>query len=458
MATASPSRVLVCDNLVEFCDEMRAILEPMGLEVVTELSPVRALERLAAERFDLFITTLIIPEMGGLEIIRRVRGAGNPVPILMITGYGSPRAAIEVIRLGASDYMEKPVEPEELKARVRKLLLRQKSDPPARSRFKLADLVSQDPAMKAIFDMVEAVAVSNSRVLILGETGTGKQLIARALHACSPRRNLPFVEINCAAIPENLLESELFGHERGAFTGATSQRIGRFEEAGAGTLFLDEIGEMSLPLQAKLLRVLQDGKFSRVGGQRTLQSQARVIAATNRDLQKDAAEGRFRSDLFYRLHVISLTLPPLRQRPADIPLLCEHFLKRYSPHPRFKQTLSEEALRALQRYSWPGNVRELENLMERLAVLHPRSVIGLDALPEKVLQEAAARPAETVTYTGTYREARKRFEREYVEMMLRAHGGNMAAAARAAGMDRSQFFRLVRRHKLQPAKVYLPAG
>jgi DNA-binding NtrC family response regulator len=456
MATTAARRILVCDNIPEFCGEVRDILQTLDLEVVIELSPVRALERLAREDFGLLITTLIIPEMGGFEIVRRVRGAGNPVPILMITGYGSPKAAIEVIRLGASDYMEKPVQPEELKARVRKILRQQGPDETAKSRFKLADLVSQDPAMKAIFDMVEAVAISNSRVLILGETGTGKQLIARAIHACSPRRKEPFVEINCAAIPENLLESELFGHERGAFTGATAQRIGRFEEAGAGTIFLDEIGEMSPAVQAKLLRVLQDGKFNRVGGQRTLQSQARVIAATNRDLQQEAEAGRFRPDLFYRLHVISLTLPPLRQRPADIPLLCEHFLKRYSPHPRFKQGFTEEAMSVLQRYSWPGNVRELENTMERLAVLHPRSELGLDALPEKILQEAALRPAEPAAFTGSYREARARFERDYVATMLKAHHGNMAAAARAAGMDRSQFFRMVRRHGLQPRRVYAP--
>jgi transcriptional regulator with GAF, ATPase, and Fis domain len=309
--------------------------------------------------------------------------------------------------------------------------------------------------MKAIFDMVEAIAVSNSRVLILGETGTGKQLVASAIHACSPRRKEPFVEVNCAAIPENLLESELFGHERGAFTGATSQRIGRFEEAGAGTLFLDEIGETSHAVQAKLLRVLQDGKFSRVGGQKTLQSQARVIAATNRDLQKEAEENRFRPDLFYRLHVISMTLPPLRRRPADIPLLCEHFLRRYSPHPRFKQSFTDDAQRLLQRYSWPGNVRELENLMERLAVLHPKSILGVEVLPDTLLREAAVRPAGITTYTGTYREARERFEHDYVEMMLKAHQGNMAAAGRAAGMDRSQFFRLVHRHGLKEKPLLL---
>ncbi len=450
MATPFPSRVLICDDLPEFCDEVGEIIAAMGLDVTVSHSPRRTLELLRTESFDLLITTLVIKEMGGLELIRRVRGAGHRLPILIITGYGSPTAALEVIRLGASDYMDKPVHPEELKARVRKLLMRHGRNPAAHSRSKLADLVSHDPAMKAIFDMVEAIAVSNSRVLILGETGTGKQLIARAIHACSPRRKEPFVEVNCAAIPENLLESELFGHERGAFTGATSQRIGRFEEAGAGTLFLDEIGETSHAVQAKLLRVLQDGKFSRVGGQKTLQSQARVIAATNRDLQKEAEANRFRPDLFYRLHVISLTLPPLRRRPADIPLLCEHFLHRYSPHPRFKQSFTEDAMHLLQRYSWPGNVRELENLMERLAVLHPKCELGVEVLPDNLLRETSVGPANITTYTGTYREARARFERDYVAMMLKAHHGNMAAAGRAAGMDRSQFFRLVQRHSLKP--------
>jgi DNA-binding NtrC family response regulator len=433
-----------------FCEEIRDILHVMGLEIVICTSPLRSLEMIGAEPFDLLITTLIIPELGGFEIIRRLRGAGHQLPILIITGYGSPRAAIEAIRLGASDYMDKPVHPEELKARVRKILSFQKTEAAARGRFKLADLISQDPAMKSIFDTVEAIAISNSRVLILGETGTGKELIARAIHACSSRKVHPFIEVNCAAIPENLLESELFGHERGSYTGATSQRIGRFEEAGGGTLFLDEIGEMSPAVQAKLLRVLQDGRFNRVGGQRTLQSGARVIAATNRDLQKEAEEGRFRSDLFYRLHVISITLPPLRKRPADIPLLAEHFFKRFAPHARFRQSFNDEATRVLQRYSWPGNIRELENLVERIAVLHPRSEIGVEALPEKILQQADLKPAAAMNFTGTYKEARAAFERGYAEHLLKAHHGNMAAAARTAGMDRSQFFRLVRRHGLQP--------
>ncbi len=450
MSTPAPPRVLVCDDYPEFCDELREPLEAMGLDVTVCHSPLQTLEMLGAEAFDLLITGLVIAEMGGLELIRRVRGNGLRLPILIVTGYGGASTALGAVRIGASDYMDKPVHPEELKARVRKLLRRNERDPAAGSRFKLADLVSHDPAMKAIFDMVEAIAVSNSRVLILGETGTGKQLIARAIHACSPRAKEPFVEVNCAAIPENLLESELFGHERGAFTGATQRRVGRFEEAGAGTLFLDEIGETSPAVQAKLLRVLQNGQFSRVGGQKTLQSQARVIAATNRDLQKEAEENRFRPDLFYRLHVISLTLPPLRKRPADIPLLCAHFLQHYSPHPRFKQSFSEDAMRVLQRYSWPGNVRELENLVERLAVLHPRSELGVEVLPDTLLREAVARPLDITAYTGTWKEARERFERDYVEMTLKAHQGNMAAAARAAGMDRSQFFRLVRRHGLRP--------
>ena len=305
--------------------------------------------------------------------------------------------------------------------------------------------------MKAIFDTVEAVARSDSRVLILGETGTGKQLIAQAIHENSARRNEPFVEVNCAAIPENLLESELFGHERGAFTGATDRRTGRFEEAGEGTLFLDEIGETSFTVQSKLLRVLQGGKFNRVGGSTTLQSRARVIAATNRDLPKEVEAGRFRADLFYRLHVITLTLPPLRQRAADVPLLAEHFLRRFRGTRVVPRGFTPEALRHLQHYSWPGNVRELEHLVERFAVLHDRPTIDASDLPEKIGRTSGGGSAAMgmdALLQGDYATARAAFEKAYVRATLKQARGNMAEAARRAGLDRSHYFRLVRRQRL----------
>jgi len=445
-ASSRLPRALVVDDVPAFCQELRALLKPV-CEVVLCTSPIRALRILRAQSFDLLITTLLMKELGGFELVRRARGQGSRLPIMLITGHGNETTAIEATRLGVADYVVKPFSGEELRARVENLF--DAIAPPEPDMPAWTPLISADAAMKAILDTVEAIARSDSRVLILGETGTGKQLIAQAIHGASGRSAKPFVEVNCAAIPEALLESELFGHERGAFTGATERRIGRFEEAGAGTLFLDEIGEMSFAVQSKLLRVLQNGRFNRVGGSDNLQSRARVIAATNRDLQKEVEAGRFRADLFYRLHVITLTVPPLRRRAADVPLLAQHFLQRLGRGRATPRGFSADALDALQRYRWPGNVRELEHLVERFAVLHERPWVELADLPEKILREreSATPPA---SLKGNYAEARLAWEHSFLQESLRAARGNMAAAARAAGLDRSQYFRLVRKHSLVP--------
>ncbi len=455
MDSASPlagKHILVLDDVPEFCHELRAHLKDHCGQVTVCTSPVRALRRLKAEQPDLFITTLMMRELGGFDVVRRARGQGSTLPIVMITGYGNEQTPIEAMRLGCSDYLEKPVAPAELRARLGKILSVQQR-PAAGPAAPATPLLSEDPAMKSVLETVAAVAPSDSRVLILGETGTGKQLVAQAVHDTSPRRAAPFVEVNCAAIPENLLESELFGHERGAFTGATERRTGRFEEADDGTLFLDEIGEMSFSVQSKLLRVLQDGRFSRVGGSAVLRSRARVIAATNRDLQQEVEAGRFRADLFYRLHVITLTLPPLRRRPGDVPLLAGHFLRRFRGSRTPALSLTPEALRRLHHYAWPGNVRELEHLMERFAVLHPGPLIDVADLPERIVRETAGLPADNpdVLLQGDYAAARAAFELAYLRSTLKAARGNMAAAARLAGLDRSHYFRLVRRQGLDPA-------
>ncbi len=455
MHSASPlagKHILVLDDVPEFCHELRAHLKDHCGQVTVCTSPVRALRRLKAEQPDLFITTLMMRELGGFDVVRRARGQGSTLPIVMITGYGNEQTPIEAMRLGCSDYLEKPVAPAELRARLGKILSVQQR-PAAGPAAPATPLLSEDPAMKSVLETVAAVAPSDSRVLILGETGTGKQLVAQAVHDTSPRRAAPFVEVNCAAIPENLLESELFGHERGAFTGATERRTGRFEEADDGTLFLDEIGEMSFSVQSKLLRVLQDGRFSRVGGSAVLRSRARVIAATNRDLQQEVEAGRFRADLFYRLHVITLTLPPLRRRPGDVPLLAGHFLRRFRGSRTPALSLTPEALRRLHHYAWPGNVRELEHLMERFAVLHPGPLIDVADLPERIVRETAGLPADNpdVLLQGDYAAARAAFELAYLRSTLKAARGNMAAAARLAGLDRSHYFRLVRRQGLDPA-------
>ena len=445
--------VLVVDDIPSFCQEVRGYLKDHCRLVTLCTSPLRALRRLKTEQPDLLITTLVMKELGGFDVIRRARGQGSTLPIVMITGYGNEKTSIEAMRLGCSDYIEKPVSAHELRARLEKIFTAQQRPPAATAQAAQASMMlSEDPAMKAVFETIGAVAKSDSRVLILGETGTGKQLVAQAIHENSARRAEPFVEVNCAAIPENLLESELFGHERGAFTGATERRTGRFEEAGNGTLFLDEIGEMSFSVQSKLLRVLQSGKFNRVGGSATQQSNARVLAATNRDLQKEVEAGRFRADLFYRLHVITLTLPPLRRRTGDVALLAHHFLARFRGPREVPRGFSDDALRRMQHYGWPGNVRELEHLMERFAVLHDRPLIDVSDLPEKIVRDTGGAPAATpdALLQGTYAAARAAFEKAYVRETLKQARGNMAEAARRAGLDRSHYFRLVRRQQVDP--------
>jgi DNA-binding NtrC family response regulator len=451
-------RILVVDDIPDFAASIKSILSRAKMNVRAVLSPRRAVRDVTRALsngggFDLLITTLVMREMGGFDVIRGVRAAGASLPIMMITGYGSEQSAIEAMRLGASDYMTKPVVPEELVARVKRILDTRATIGAVRPED-LGGTITVDPAMKAVLETVRIIAGTESRVLLSGETGTGKQVIARLIHSLSSRRDEPFVDVNCAAIPDTLLESELFGHEKGAFTSADAQRIGRFEEAGRGTLFLDEIGEMSYAVQSKLLKVLQDGRFSRVGGSKTLTCQARIIAATNRDLESEVALGRFRNDLFFRLHVMSVSLPPLRKRQGDIPLLAEHFLKRFSTPAQPARAFAPETLQALQRYNWPGNVRELENTIERIALLHRAPIIGIDGLSERIAHAAGTfapvAVAEQVIPSSQmpYHQAKSRFEKEYFAAILTSANGNMAEAARRAGIDRAQFFRMVKRMKI----------
>lgn len=447
-------RILVIDDIPDFQREMRRLLTDAGMHVTSCLSPREAIELVRKKSFDLVITTLVMREMGGFDVIRALRGGGSAVPIMMITGYGSESAAAEATRLGAQDFMNKPVMPDELLARVRRILSAD-SRLPVASVADAPELITCEPAMRAVLQLARAVASADSRVLITGETGTGKQLVARLIHHSSPRSAEPFIDVNCAAIPDTLLESELFGHEKGAFTGADSSRMGRFEEAGNGTLFLDEIGEMSYAVQSKLLKVLQDGRFSRVGGSKVLQSRARVLAATNRDLEKEVREGRFRADLYYRLQVVTIYVPPLRLRKQDIPLLAEHFLRRFDRRTTTPRRFGAAALTAMQNYEWPGNVRELENLVERVALLTKTPTIGLDALPERlVTQNRTFAGATASPYAGPYRDARAAFERDYVRAMMAMAGGNLAQAARLAGIDRAQFFRLAQRQGMTGQKAH----
>ena len=434
-----PLNVLLIDDKKEFLSETAAILRP-HFRVTVSSSPLRAVRLVRRGGIDLVLTTLVMRELDGFEVIRRIRGAGMRLPIIMITGYGDENSAIEASRLGANDYLDKPVEPPELVARIRRALAPVDAAGPAGA----PSIVTTDPAMRRVLDLAARVSRYDSRVLITGETGTGKELVAKSIHLQSSRRDEPFIEVNCAAIPANLIESEFFGHERGAFTGATERRAGRFEEAGGGTIFLDEIGELGRGLQAKLLHVLQTGEFNRVGGSRVLRSSARVIAATNRDLFRDVSAGRFRADLFYRLNVVTLEIPPLRERAGDVPLLADFFASRLAGRGAPPLRFHPDALVLLQRHPWPGNVRELEHLVERLAVMQGGGEVRPGHLPphfREVRPGLAA--ADASTSALPYREALTSFERSYFQDVLAVAGGNLAAAARRAGMDRSHFFRKI---------------
>ncbi|MEM6551705.1 MAG: sigma-54 dependent transcriptional regulator [Planctomycetota bacterium] len=444
---------MIVDDIPAFLEESSSALEAAGVRSRVCNDPTQALEMIQRYRPRVLVTTLVMRAMGGFDVIRRVRGAGHRLPVVMITGHGTPASEREAARLGCCDYLNKPVAAAELVARVRRAI--RLSEQGLDDAVRIGPMVTRDPAMRAVMDMVDTVADSNCRVLILGETGTGKQLVAQNIHGQGRSPASPFVEVNCSAIPENLLESELFGHRRGAFTDAVKDRIGRFAAAGDGTIFLDEIGEMPLTLQAKLLHVLDDGKFTPVGGERAQRNKARVIAATNRDLGQEVERGLFRSDLYYRLNVVAVRLPPLRDRPGDIPLLFDHFAERFTEG-GVPVTASPAALAVLQGYGWPGNIRELQNTVERLAVLQPGRVIEPSDLPARFFNPPRAfgeegAGVEEARLGGPWRSAKRRFEAAYVKRMIDQAGGNLAAAARAAGLDRAQFYRMAQRHELLPA-------
>jgi DNA-binding NtrC family response regulator len=420
-----------------------------------------AVDLLQRENIDVVLSDLHLPphveDMSeGLAIVEESRRRRPPVPVIVITGSASKQAALETVRRGAYGFFEKPFDPDEVlhivhqAARVRRLereIIRLRSELEGCKGF--AHLVGGSPALAKTLKQGRAAAATSATVLILGENGTGKEMLARAIHEESPRAASPFVAVSCAALPETLIESELFGHEKGAFTGATSARKGRFELADTGTLFLDEISELAPSVQVKLLRVLQERSFERLGGTKTLTVDIRLIAASNRDLEEDVESGRFRRDLFYRLNVVPLTLPALRERNEDIPLLAAHFAaKAVEKHGRPPVELDPPLLEALQEYDWPGNVRELENLIERLVVLTPGSKIGLEFLPEKMLRTL---PDTSVADETTLEGAVNSLKRRMIVHALNLEGGNRVAAARRLGISRSYLHRLISEYDITEA-------
>jgi two-component system NtrC family response regulator len=384
--------ILIVDDEKNYLLVLEDLLIEEGYQVYTADSARRGLEIVQERDLDAVMTDMKMPGMDGMTLLERIRAQNPDLPVIMMTAFGTMEKALEATKKGAFDYIFKPFKNEELKFAIRKavdhhhLVCRNRYlTQELQERYQFSNIIGKSPVMQRIYELIEKVAPSKASVLITGESGTGKELIARAIHFNSPRRDLPFISVNCGALPETLLESELFGHERGAFSGAVSQRKGRFELAHEGTLFLDEISEMSFPLQVKLLRVLQEMEFERVGGSQTLKVDVRLVAASNRILKTEVAEGRFRSDLFYRLNVVHVQLPALRERRDDIPLLVNHFLGKFSREVgRPQLSMDAEAMRCLLDYSWPGNVRELENVIERSIILCAGDQIGARDFPSEI--------------------------------------------------------------------------
>ncbi len=445
------NRVLVVDDEPGLRQSLGLLLTGAGYDVAAESDGRRGLERALAEPFDLILCDVRMPELDGLSFLRAYRDRDGAALVIMMSAYGGEEAALAAMKEGAYDYLPKPFRPDEVVLTLRKAEERERlRRTVAGLRAQLAAgpaeraIVADSPAMRQALELVARVAEHKTTILITGESGTGKEIIARAIHRASPRAAEAFVAINCAAIPESLLESELFGHVRGAFTGATADKAGLFEQAAGGTLLLDEIGELPIGLQAKLLRVLQEGEIRRVGDQKTRRVDVRVLAATARDLASEAAAGRFREDLFYRLNVITIHLPPLAARRADIAPLARHFAAQYAKRLARPLALSPEALAWLEAQAWPGNVRQLEHAIERAAVLTNKEMLEPQDLRSEQLPSALS-PGEQGAGSGTLRAAAEAAERAAIVAALRATDGNRRAAARQLGVSlRTLFYKMER--------------
>lgn len=449
---ANPVQVLVIEDEAGMRELLQKVLVRQGYAVREVASGREALKLLEGETYDLVLTDVVMPEIDGMEVLRFVKKVRPDTMVVMMTAFGTIDSAVQAMKEGAYHYISKPFKMEEIlvvmeKALEEKMLreevalLRQE----VTGRYRFDNLIGKSKAMQGVFDLIRRVAPTKSTILIYGKSGTGKELVAKAIHYNSPRRDRPFITVNCAAIPRELLESELFGHERGSFTGAVATRRGKFELAQGGTIFLDEVGDMDLSLQSKILRVLQESEFERIGGEKTITVDVRVIAATNQDLRAAVTNRTFREDLYYRLSVIPIYLPELKDRQEDIPLLASHFLKKFGQELGVEiKEISKEAINALLNYSWPGNVRELENVIERAVLLGDHKSITVQDLPPH-LYTLDFRPIEKALREGATLEE---VEQEYIRRVLEKTRGNQTKAARILGIDRRTLYRKVKRYSL----------
>jgi two-component system, NtrC family, response regulator HydG len=458
-------RILILDDEPDTIENCRRILNASGYRCVVTTNPEEALRLLRSEGSDLLITDLRMPDMDGMELLRRAKEIDARIPVLMLTAYATVASAVEAVKAGAFDYISKPFSIDQLKIAVERALTQRRLElenlhlrEQLRGTFGFESIIGRSAALQQMLDLVRKAARSDANILVLGESGTGKELIARAIHANSPRAAESFVPVDCASLPENLLESELFGHEKGAFTGATAAKEGLMEMSNRGTLFLDEIGELPLGLQVKFLRALQEQQIRRVGGTKQIEIDLRLVSATNRDVRALTRTGQFREDLFYRINVIDVALPPLRERQGDVALLATSFLKKFAQrgNPALKG-FEPEAMVALETYAWPGNVRELQNVIERACALADGEMITLADLPAHLRTPRGTAgeqlPSPEMTTKRTLKEAKEHWvsqlEAAYVAELLRREGGNVSQAARKAGVDRKTLHRLLQKHRIR---------
>ncbi len=443
----SKTRIMVVDDELIIRESLAGWLERDGHQVEIAASGEQALAMLASTRYDIMLVDIKMEGMSGLDVLKVVNDRDLDTSVVMITAYGSISSAIEAMKRGAVEYLLKPFDPEEIGVLIEKIIAQQaqvkenlylREQVKERTRFE--SMIGQSPAMQEVFDLINDVAPTAATILITGETGTGKGLAAKAIHTCSNRCRGPFVAVNCGAIPEHLMESELFGHQKGAFTDARETKKGRLELADGGTLFLDEIGEISMRMQIDLLRVLEDRVFYRVGGTQPLEADFRVIAATNGDLKKGIADGTFREDLFYRLNVISFSMPALRLHKEDIPLLTDHFLMRFTQETNKSiRKISREAMDEMMLHDWPGNIRELENAIERAVVIGKGTQVMLEDLPIVSIAESG-QPSD---------HSLKAIEKNHILQVLTKNAWNMSISAKILGIDRSTLYSKVKRYQLQ---------
>lgn len=461
LKTMEEARILIMDDEAQERQRIENYLVLKGYDVLAVGNVSEALGAIRKERFDLFVTDCNIPGVDALETSSEVRKLAPDMAVIIMTPYGTIETAVKAIKAGAYDYLPKPIDLDQLVVLIgriseRQTLIRENTElkEQLRERYKFDEIVSASRDMEDVLNLAGRVASSNATVLLRGESGTGKELVAKAIHFHSPRADYPLVKVNCAALPETLLESELFGHEKGAFTGATARRIGRFEAADKGTLFLDEIGELTPSMQVKLLRVLQEHEFERVGGNQTIKTDVRIITATNRDIEKAIKEGRFREDLYYRLNVVAIVLPPLRERKEDIPLLADHFIKKYEAENKKQITgISSEARDLLMRYSYPGNVRELENIIERAVVLAKKKLITAADLPIHLRTPMSDDKLSSQKLKDSLNETLDTVERGLILEALNEAGGVQTRAAEKLGISERVLRYKIKKYKIKEEKL-----